>query len=150
MFYTPGGSLMMQTFRDLFWALLMTAVFMASLLYCLPAGAQNYIATAYDLSPQSCGKSRDHWAYGITASGYSLKGHTWESARTVSADLSVHPLGTKLHLSFPYPYQHMDGIYTVRDTGGGVRGCHLDVFFGEDAHQEAIKFGRRTVHVTRL
>lgn len=116
----------------------------------MPAAANNYIATAYDLSPQSCGKHPGHPAYGRTASGFNLAGHTWDSARTVSADLSVHPLGTKLHISFPYPYQHMDGIYTVRDTGGGVRGNHLDIFFGENAHQEALRFGRRNVYVTRI
>ena len=114
------------------------------------AHAENFIATAYDLSPASCGKSRDHWAYGITASGYNLKGHTWDSARTVAADLSVLPLGTQLHIKFPVPYEHMDGIYTVRDTGGGVRGNHVDVFFGEDAHAEAIRFGRRSVYISRM
>ena len=112
--------------------------------------AESYVATAYDLSPQSCGKARDHWAYGVTASGYNLKGHTWDSARTVSADLSVLPLGTQLYITFPDPYGHMSGTYTVRDTGGGVRGRHLDIFFGEDAHAEAIQFGRRTIHVTRI
>lgn len=121
-----------------------------SLLYASTVHAENYIATAYDLSPANCGKSRDHWAYGITASGYSLKGHTWSSARTVSADLSVLPLGTKLHISFPEPYHYMSGIFTVRDTGGGVHGNHIDIFFGEDAHAEAIKFGRRSVYVTRI
>ena len=75
--------------------------------------AESYVATAYDLSPQSCGKARDHWAYGVTASGYNLKGHTWDSARTVSADLSVLPLGTQLYITFPDPYGHMSGTYTV-------------------------------------
>ena len=140
----------MQIFRDLFWALLMSAILMGSLLYCLPATAENYIATAYDLSPQSCGKSKDHWAYGITASGYNLKGHTWDTARTVSADLSVHKLGTRLHIIFPAPYEYMSGIYTVRDTGGGIIGRHLDIFFGEDAHTEAQHFGKRTVFVTKM
>ena len=118
--------------------------------YTSAVHAENYIATAYDLSPASCGKSRDHWAYGVTASGYNLKGHTWSSARTVSADLSVFPLGTKIYISFPEPYHYMTGIYTVRDTGGGVHGNHIDIFFGEDAYAEAIKFGRRTVNVTRI
>ena len=122
----------------------------ASFLIMPSAGAENYIATAYDLSPQSCGKSRDHWAYGITASGYNLKGHTWNSARTVSADLSILPLGTKIQIKFSAPYEHMNGIYTVRDTGGGVRGHHIDIFFGEYAHNEALRFGRRSVFVTVL
>lgn len=122
----------------------------AILLWTSTACANHYIATAYDLSPASCGKSRDHWAYGVTASGYNLKGHTWSSARTVSADLSVLPLGTKLHISFPEPYHYMSGTYTVRDTGGGVHGNHIDIFFGEDAYAEAIKFGRRSVYITRI
>lgn len=122
----------------------------AALLYASTVYAETFVATAYDLSPASCGKSRDHWAYGITASGYNLKGHTWDSARTVAADLSVLPLGTQLHIKFPVPYEHMDGIYTVRDTGGSVRGNHVDVFFGEDAHAEAIQFGRRSVYISRM
>jgi len=122
----------------------------ALLLYASTVHAESFIATAYDLSPASCGKSRDHWAYGITASGYNLKGHTWESARTVAADTSVFSLGTQLYIKFPEPYEHMNGIYTVRDTGGGVSGYHIDIFFGEDAHEEAIQFGKRSVYVSRL
>ena len=125
-------------------------ILIALLLYASTVHAENYIATAYDLSPVSCGKSRDHWAYGITASGYNLKGHTWSSARTVSADLSVLPLGTKIHISFPEPYHYMTGVYTVRDTGGSVHGNHIDIFFGENAYAEAIKFGRRSVYATRM
>lgn len=120
------------------------------LLHALTVHANHYIATAYDLSPASCGKSRDHWAYGITASGYNLRGHTWNSARTVSADLSVHKLGTRLHITFPAPYEYMSGIYTVRDTGGNIIGRRLDIFFGEYAHSEALRFGRRTVYVTKI
>ncbi len=130
---------------------LVIGLLLAALILCASTvHAETFVATAYDLSPHSCGKSRDHWAYGITASGYNLKGHTWSSARTVSADLSVLPLGTKIHISFPEPYHYMTGIYTVRDTGGGVHGNHIDIFFGEDAHTEAIKFGRRTVNATRI
>ena len=125
-------------------------LFTTLLLCAATVHAETFTATAYDLSPASCGKSRDHWAYGITASGYSLKGHTWNSARTVSADLSVLPLGTKIYIQFPAPYEHMSGTYVVRDTGGGVRGSHIDIFFGEDAHAEAIRFGRRSVTVTIL
>lgn len=128
-------------------------LFLSSLfifLLAMPVHAEQFIATAYDLSPQSCGRSKDHPHYGLTASGYSLKGHTWASARTISADLSVLPLGTQLYISFPEPYAHMNGTYTVRDTGGGVHGSHIDIFFGEDAHHEAIQFGRRSVYIKRI
>ena len=45
-----------------------------------------YVVTAYDLSVQSCGKPIGHPAYGITASGYSLVGHTWYSVRVIAVD----------------------------------------------------------------
>ena len=128
--------------------LIMTVLMAVS--FFTPVCASEYIATAYDLSYQSCGKSPGHPSYGVTASGFNLKGHTWKSARTVAADLRYHPLGTQLWISFPDPYKHMDGIYTVRDAGGGVLGNHLDIFFGENAHAEAIRFGRRTIYVTRM
>ena len=118
--------------------------------FCMPSAyAGEFIATAYDLSPQSCGKYPGHPSYGITASGHSLKGKTWQD-RTVSADLRILPLGTKINIKFPAPYNYMDGIYTVRDTGGGVYGNHIDIFFGEYAHSEALRFGQRTVYVTRI
>ena len=130
---------------------LVAGLLLAVLILCASTvHAETFIATAYDLSPASCGKYKGHPAYGITASGYNLSGHTWSTARTVSADTSVLPLGTKIQISFPAPYRHMDGIYTVRDTGGGVCGNHLDIFFGEEAHTEAIKFGRRMINVTVL
>ena len=130
--------------KTLFASFLLAATLIA------PVYAEEFIATAYDLSPQSCGRSKDHPHYGLTASGYSLKGHTWASARTISADLSVLPLGTQLYISFPEPYAHMNGTYTVRDTGSGVHGSHIDIFFGEDAHHEAIQFGRRSVYIKRV
>ena len=126
------------------------ASFLLAAALITPVYAEEFIATAYDLSPKSCGRSKDHPHYGLTASGYSLKGHTWASARTISADLSVLPLGTQLYISFPEPYAHMNGTYTVRDTGGGVHGSHIDIFFGEDAHHEAIQFGRRSVYIKRV
>lgn len=121
-----------------------------SLFFSTPVCAEYYIATAYDLSPQSCGKHRNDPSYGITASGFNLKGHTWQTARTVSADLSIHKLGTKLYVEFPTKYSHMNGIYTVRDTGGGVHGNHLDIFMGEYSYNEAINFGRQQIYVKKI
>lgn len=129
---------------------ILIAALMAAFLFTSTAHADSYIATAYDLSVECCGKSKSHPSYGVTASGFNLKGHTWHSARTVSADLSVHRLGTQLYIKFPEPYSHMDGIYTVRDTGGGVVGYHLDIFFGEDAYEAAIKFGRQRIEVSKI
>ena len=46
-----------------------------------------FTATAYDLSVQSCGKKESHPAYGVTANGTSLKGHTLESARAIAVEI---------------------------------------------------------------
>lgn len=53
---------------------------------------------------------------------------------TISADLTVLPLGTKVMI---------DGIvYTVEDIGGSVKGKKVDIFFSSRA--EALAFGRQT------
>ena len=59
-----------------------------------------YTITCYDLSVQSCGKSMDNKNYGITATGFDLKGHTWETARAISVDPDLIPLGSKVEIRF--------------------------------------------------
>lgn len=115
-------------------------------------GSQNrrMRATAYDLGINSCGKRYGHPSRGIAASGANLNGLSREKAMIVSS--VDFPLGTKLSLSFPEPYEHYDGIYVVGDTGSFKSGS-LDIFvgdFGERTSQEAINFGVRTVDVVVL
>ena len=105
-------------------------------------------ATAYDLSIESCGKRPEDPGYGITASGVkAMKG------RTIAVDPEYIPLGTKVYITFPPDYSHMDGIYVAEDTGRLIKGWHIDVFFGEDnngkrkIYQEAMKFGIQEVEV---
>jgi 3D (Asp-Asp-Asp) domain-containing protein len=38
-----------------------------------------------------------------------------------------------------------DVIYTVEDTGSGIRGNKVDIFFG--SRDEAINFGRQTKEI---
>ncbi|WP_077611973.1 3D domain-containing protein [Clostridium sp. Marseille-P2415] len=53
---------------------------------------------------------------------------------TISADITILPLGTKVMI---------DGIvYTVEDIGGSVKGKKIDIFFSSRA--EALAFGRQT------
>ena len=64
-------------------------------------------------------------------SGLTYSGTVPKANHTISADLSVHPIGTKLMI---------DGIvYTVEDMGSGVNGNHIDIYF--DTHAEAVAFG---------
>lgn len=56
---------------------------------------------------------------------------------TISADLTVFPLGTKLMID--------DIIYTVEDKGSSVVGNKLDIFF--TTHEEAMEYGRKIKEV---
>jgi 3D (Asp-Asp-Asp) domain-containing protein len=86
---------------------------------------QTYMATAYSLR-------------GRTASGkYVAKG-------LIAADPSVLPLGSRVRLDAG-PYS---GEYLVADTGGAVRGRHIDIW--TPSSREAMRFGRRNVKLTVL
>ena len=110
--------------------------------------------TAYDLSYQSCQKTPEHPAYGITASGVSLKDHTRESAMAIAVDPNQIPLGSKVLIIFEDENRaKYNGVYTAVDTGGAINGNRIDIFFGdekEDVSNEAIEFGRASAKVLVL
>lgn len=117
------------------------------------SGSREFIATAYDLTVQSCGKKESHPAYGITANGTSLKGHTLDSARAIAVDPKVIKLGSKVHIEFlDEEYKHLDGEYTAVDTGGVIKGKKIDIFFGDTGDkktdQSVWDFGKRKVRVS--
>lgn len=111
-----------------------------------------FIATAYDLSVASTNKKQSHPAYGITANGTNLKGHTLESARAIAVDPKVIKLGSKVYIEFlDEEYKHLNGEFTAVDTGGAIKGNKIDVFFGSGNVSDDIKqFGRRQVKITVL
>jgi len=101
-----------------------------------------FIATSYDLSYESCGKYPSHPEYGITFSGKkAVKG------RTVAVDPDVIPLGSNIHITFPGEYKYLNGWYVAEDTGSLVKGKIIDVFLGESAFYEMEKFGSMKVKV---
>lgn len=108
-------------------------------------------ATAYDLSVESCGKRPEHPQYGITSSGTKAT-----AGRTIAVDPRVVPLGSRVHISFPQEYSHLDGVYIAEDTGRLIQGDEIDIFFGEDKqggreiYESAMKFGVRYVDVKVL
>jgi 3D (Asp-Asp-Asp) domain-containing protein/peptidoglycan hydrolase CwlO-like protein len=79
----------------------------------------------------------------VTVTGYSIRGRTATGIPTapgvVAVDPSVIPLGTRLTIP-----GYGDGI--AADTGGGVRGSTIDVWF--PTHAQALAWGRRTVTIT--
>lgn len=99
--------------------------------------------TAYDLSPESCGKYEGEEGYGVTASGVDLSGHSLWSARAIAVDPNVIPLGSKVRIMFKdEDAQQYNGIYTAIDTGAAINGNRIDIFFG-NATNEALNFGVR-------
>lgn len=94
-------------------------------------GEGAFTAYAYCTCEICCGE----WAkYGKTASGT-----TPEQGRTVAVDPSVIPLGAEIWIDGAGPY-------IAEDTGSGILGNTVDVFF--DSHEDALKWGKRTVEVT--
>ena len=82
------------------------------------------------------------------ATAYSLRGKT-ASGRMVSrgliaADPRLLPLGSRVRLDHP----GYSGEYLVADTGGKIRGKHIDIW--TPSSREAMRFGRRTVKLTVL
>lgn len=63
----------------------------------------------------------------------------------VAADPAVLPLGSRIRITGAGAYS---GIYLVADTGGKVRGRHIDVFIPSTA--AARRFGKRIVRVEVL
>lgn len=108
------------------------------------ARAMNVEITAYDLSEASCNKGTSHPAYGLTATGRNLAGHTLESARAIAVDPNVIPLGSKVRIKFKdEEMKQYNGTYTACDTGGAINGNRIDLFAGDGAHALAMKIGRR-------
>jgi 3D (Asp-Asp-Asp) domain-containing protein len=68
-------------------------------------------------------------AWGITYTGVRAR------PGTVAVDPTVIPLGSRLRID------GLPGLYRAEDTGGGIRGAHVDVFMG--SRWEALQFGRR-------
>lgn len=98
---------------------------------------ENVTMTHYCICKKCCGKSPDDPGYGITASGRQATPYV-----SVAVDPDVIPLGSDVLVDYG------DGeIHYMRadDTGGAVKGNHIDLCVG--SHQEAINLGVNTVTV---
>ncbi|MDQ1707554.1 MAG: hypothetical protein QOJ88_765 [Pyrinomonadaceae bacterium] len=87
-------------------------------------------------------------ATAYVATAYSLRGRT-ASGRMVSrgliaADPRILPLGSRVRVDHP----GYSGEYLVADTGGAIRGRHIDIW--TPSSSEAMRFGKRTVKLTVL
>lgn len=100
-------------------------------------------------APANARQKRRHHDRAFEATAFSRRGITRSGLRAqggeVAADPRVLPLGTRIRILDAGPYS---GVYTVADTGGRIRGRHIDIFIGNPAR--ARKFGRKTVRVLVL
>ena len=82
------------------------------------------------------------------ATAYSLRGRTASgqvvSKGLIAADPRLLPLGSRVRLEAGA----YSGEYLVADTGGSVRGRHIDIW--TPSSREAMRFGKRKVKLTVL
>ncbi len=116
-----------------------------------PAGAKaverKLLVTAYCKCQSCCGWERSWFGRPVYTSGPAKGkpkkvGVTASGAKagkgTIAADLSLYPFKTIMYVP-GYGYGR------VEDCGGGVKGDHIEVFFG--SHSQALNWGRRTRNV---
>jgi 3D (Asp-Asp-Asp) domain-containing protein len=86
--------------------------------------------TAYTSGFESTGKRPGDPGYGITSSG-----RVATIGRTIAVDPNVISIGSKVYIEGL-------GIRYAEDTGGAVKGHHIDVFVGDSgAVKQALEFG---------
>lgn len=88
------------------------------------------------LTAYSYEQSGDGTRAGVTKMGTPVR---WG---VVAVDPSVIPLGSRIKID------GYDTIFSAEDTGGGIRGNHIDVYF--DTYAAAIQFGVQTRTITLL
>lgn len=102
--------------------------------------------TSYDLSIQSCGKAITSRGYGLTRTGFDLRGKNWREARTIACDPNVIPLGSRVYIKFlDENYKIYNNVYIANDTGSAIKGNRIDLFQGDFEsyypHKITIDFG---------
>jgi 3D (Asp-Asp-Asp) domain-containing protein len=80
----------------------------------------------------------------VKATAYCLQGYTrtgtYTSRGTIAVDPRVIPLGSIVYI------EGFNGYYVAEDTGSGVIGSHIDIWF--DDCNSAIQFGVQYLEVT--
>ncbi|MFD2617164.1 3D domain-containing protein [Terrilactibacillus laevilacticus] len=83
--------------------------------------------------------ANDPGCIGITKTGLNLKQNP--NSKVIAVDPSIIPLGTKV-------YVPGYGTAIAADTGGGINGHHIDIFFNEKS--DALHWGVKEITVTIL
>lgn len=93
---------------------------------------EDCVVTHYDCCVQCCGKDDGITAIGVQAT----------PGVTVAVDPEVIPLGSDVLVDYGDGEIH---YYRADDTGGAVKGNHIDLCVG--SHEEALQLGRRSATV---
>jgi len=114
-----------------------------------PKESPIFTITSYDLSINSCSKSRGDVGFGITKNGTSLKNKYWKDIKIISADPRIIPLNKKVRLTFIDPkYKKYNSEYLVGDTGNKVKNNHIDLYIGDySSGKQARDFGITEAYV---
>lgn len=96
-----------------------------------------FTITHYCACSKCCGKSEDHPAYGITATGTKAT-----EGRTVAVDPRVIPYGAEIVVRFA---DGSEARLIAEDCGGAIKGNRLDVYM--DSHEAALVEGVKTAEV---
>jgi 3D (Asp-Asp-Asp) domain-containing protein len=96
--------------------------------------------------PAATGSSVIESAFTATAycTGRVTAAGTTPTDKTVAADLTVLPMGSKIRLAGLD--DRYNGVYVVMDTGSRVRGRRIDLYIRDC--REAVRFGRRSARVS--
>ena len=101
-------------------------------------------APAQERETSSRGAPQDGKSFIANITAYTIQGRTAIGTRTrwgiVAVDPSLIPLGTKIRID------GFEDTFVAEDTGGGVRGNWVDIFFPNYA--DAIRFGIQSRRVT--
>ena len=84
----------------------------------------NFLITYYDLKYESCNKNPTDKGYGITKSGMPT-----EIGISCATDISIIPIGS-------YIYIDSIGCRIAQDTGGAIKGNHIDIFVNDFSYDK--------------
>ena len=98
---------------------------------------ENATLTHYCICKKCCGKTPEHPAYGITASGRKAEPYV-----SVAVDPFLIELGSKVYIDYGDGEIHE---YRADDTGSAIAGAKIDLCVAD--HQEALDRGVKTVRV---
>ena len=89
-----------------------------------------YFITAYCNCSKCCTYANQPTASGVYPH-YADYEHRYDEPTTCAIDRKIHSFGTTFYL------KSMDRVYIGEDTGNGVKGKHLDLYFTDHASVEA-------------